>query len=220
MTACTRCGTPVPDGDPRFCAQCGSPLALEGGSPPPAAAPDGTDWSTEVGWHPDPDHPGQERYWNGWRWTQIRLRDGELPPAMAPSSKARSWRTVIAIGVAIAAVGIIWPMLTRSGTPTTLVPAQTQQATDAAVVCDGARALVGEVDALLAGGPATAESVQRGADVLAGTTATDPTITTVARDVAKSASAVADAVSTAADMQSPTAGFEDARQQLDLYCAP
>lgn len=216
MTACTRCGTPVPDGDPRFCAQCGSPLART----PDAAAPDGTEWSTEVGWHADPDHPTQERYWNGWRWTQIRLRDGEQPPADARSSKARSWRTVIAVGVAIAAVGVIWPMLTRNGTPTTLVPAQTQPATDAGAVCDGARALVGEVDALLAGGPATAESVQRGADVLAGTTATDPTITAVARDVANSASAVADAVRASADRESSLAGFEDARQQLDLYCAP
>ena len=62
----------------------------------PAAAP--------AGWYPDPERPGQQRYWDGSRWTDYR-HDPALGPQTVvhlPPSKTN--------GMAIASLvlGIVW----------------------------------------------------------------------------------------------------------------
>lgn len=33
-----------------------------------------------AGWYPDPEHPGQQRYWDGVAWTDARQPDVTAPP--------------------------------------------------------------------------------------------------------------------------------------------
>jgi len=66
----------------------------------------------DFGWHPDPEHPGQERYWNGTEWTQ--RRPAQPVEAVAPATVERdedryrpAMRWVAAIAVAVVAVVVI-----------------------------------------------------------------------------------------------------------------
>ena len=84
-------------------------------------APDGTPWSTDVGWHPDPDDPRLQRYWNGWQWTQVSLRDDAPPlqPVAAPPTRA-SWLTGRRVTVA-SLIALPSPAPARSASSTVLL---------------------------------------------------------------------------------------------------
>lgn len=42
------------------------------------------------GWYPDPAHPAQERYWDGWQWTR-NTRGADTGPAPAPRQYQQSY---------------------------------------------------------------------------------------------------------------------------------
>lgn len=50
----------------------------------------------KVGWHPDPDRPGIERYWEGEGWST------EIAPRLKPEAGWKQAR-IIALGILIAA---------------------------------------------------------------------------------------------------------------------
>jgi hypothetical protein len=63
----------------------------------------------KAGWYPDAAQPGQERYWDGARWTEERR---ELPRAVAAADAAAGAAGAILlylflIGAALAAVGAV-----------------------------------------------------------------------------------------------------------------
>jgi hypothetical protein len=94
MTHCTECGAELAAEAPGPCPSCGAGAA--------ATAPDGTPWDTEVGWHDDPDNPRQIRYWNGWQWTQIALREvPRQPSSWDRITQNRKWLTLAGVGIVI-----------------------------------------------------------------------------------------------------------------------
>ena len=112
-------------------------------------APDGTPWSTDVGWHPDPDDPRLQRYWNGWQWTQVSLRDDAPPlqPEAAPPTRA-SWltgRRVTVAGALVLLVLLVWRPFSSNGqsapVPGLGIVGNGQSATVPAVCSDAAAIL-------------------------------------------------------------------------------
>jgi hypothetical protein len=62
----------------------------------------------DFGWHPDPDHPGQERYWNGSEWTDHRPMSESAVAGEREGDPDRTNRTIAwAIGAGIAILAII-----------------------------------------------------------------------------------------------------------------
>lgn len=57
-----------------------------------------------AGWYADPDLPGQQRYWDGARWTDYRHNPGLGPQTVvyAPASKTNGF------AVASLVLGILW----------------------------------------------------------------------------------------------------------------
>lgn len=76
---------------------------------------------TPAGWYPDPETPGQQRYWDGNAWTQ-NFAPGAAPPAPQTSATKkpvykRPWFIVIAV---LFGLGVLGNML--NGTPSESTP--------------------------------------------------------------------------------------------------
>ena len=63
--------------------------------------------SWDVGWFPDPGHPGQERFWNGSAWT--RNREAPDPAAAVPDADVERprWLWLLLGGLVVVAVVIV-----------------------------------------------------------------------------------------------------------------
>lgn len=61
----------------------------------------------DLGWYPDPDHPGDERFWNGAQWTERRRASREAPAA-GTTTPHRTTMWLVLGGVAVVAIaGIV-----------------------------------------------------------------------------------------------------------------
>ncbi|MEZ5245547.1 MAG: DUF2510 domain-containing protein [Acidimicrobiales bacterium] len=61
--------------------------------------------SPPTGWYPDPEYPGQLRYWDGTGWTDQRRSAATPPPSPYPT--AAGDRTNAGIALALSILGLI-----------------------------------------------------------------------------------------------------------------
>lgn len=64
---------------------------------------DPKDW--DLGWYPDPDRPGEERFWNGAAWT--RRRPAAASPEVDANSDGPNRRTIWLVIGAMAIVAVV-----------------------------------------------------------------------------------------------------------------
>jgi hypothetical protein len=106
---------------------------------------------TPAGWHPDPQNPGQLRYWDGNQWTEHRAPGSQQPatpltlnpkPPASPSSKRTIWLALggvallvggCAIGAAAAGSGDDGGTNSASSTSTVTVTAKPSESAAATI---------------------------------------------------------------------------------------
>lgn len=92
----------------------------------------------DLGWHPDPDDPTRERYWNGAEWTQHRAARVAAPSTAAESSGNRRVPVIgIAVVAALAVAGIgIAVLLAGESTPATEEDDEAERAEVSVTTCE------------------------------------------------------------------------------------
>jgi hypothetical protein len=86
MVTCPSCHKEVLEGS--WCPLCGARLselawlAGLGSTEPPTPFPE----AGKSGWYPIADTPGQQRYWDGYRWTDRFRQAPEVPADASPGS--------------------------------------------------------------------------------------------------------------------------------------
>lgn len=64
---------------------------------------------TPAGWYPDPESPGQQRYWDGNAWTENFAPGGVAPVPSASAAKKpiykRAWFIVVAVLIGLGVIG-------------------------------------------------------------------------------------------------------------------
>jgi hypothetical protein len=91
--------------------------------PPPASGP-------PPGWYPDPDTPGQQRYWDGQAWTDHRA-PGSVPPLATGKPIYKRWWFITAL-VALF-IGVVGSLAGEPPEPDIVGAAGTTDSTEAGV---------------------------------------------------------------------------------------
>lgn len=92
--------------------------------------------TTPAGWYPDPENPGQQRYWDGAAWTENFAPTNAPAAPAAPTAKKpiykRTWFIVVAVLVGLVVVSNLFGG--SPSTPTESAPSATKSSSPPAEV--------------------------------------------------------------------------------------
>ena len=114
---------------------CARLVAVSTDFGPGRRPPDLDPSAREVGWYPDPIHPGQQVYWTGERWTRgqvPRARRDAAPLGASFRYAALATRILLGIQVATSVVGTAAYLRIAAQLGAGATPAETAQGVDAA----------------------------------------------------------------------------------------
>ncbi len=71
--------------------------------------------STPAGWYPDPQHPGQQRYWDGSSWGQTAPMAPAAPAGPPPKKGGKKWLIPLVACLGLALIAIIGGAIAAGG---------------------------------------------------------------------------------------------------------